>query len=208
MVNEVRNGSMKKRRIRKIVCVVVFVVSVVTIANTVLSSQGTGQGGIYFEQPIPCPVYLQATRNEPESFFQAQAKILRIDKERTTPLEERLKRDYPNGREQERAAARERAMESIAKVTSKSSLKPYDKETAVLKILEVVLGQDPGEEVAAVLPYDRPHPPPSDQAWYFIGKKSQDGSLQLVSVDARFIRLKGWPWQLWQRAKLWLFGCS
>ncbi|MEZ6086426.1 MAG: hypothetical protein R3E58_21305, partial [Phycisphaerae bacterium] len=157
--------------------------------------------------PIPCPVYLQATRNEPESFFQAQAKILRIDKERTTPLEERLKREYPNGREQERAAARERAMESIAKVTSKSSLKPYDKETAVLKILEVVLGQDPGEEVAVVLPYDRPHPPPSDQPWYIIGKKSQDGSLQLVSIDGRF-KFKGWFWQLWQRAKLWLFGCS
>ncbi|MDR4488375.1 MAG: hypothetical protein R3B83_12755 [Nitrospirales bacterium] len=186
---------------------VVCVVSMVSIASTVLSSQGTGHEGIYFEEPIPCPVYLQATRNEPESFFQAQAKILRIDNERHTFLEENLKRNYPNGREQERVAARERYKESLKKVPSPSMVRPYDKETAVLKILEVVLGQDPGEEVAVVLPYNRPHPPPSDQPWYIIGKKSQDGSLQLVSIDGRFT-FKGWFWQLWQRAQLWLFGCS
>ena len=222
--NSEQGCRMKKKRIRTLICVVVCVVSMVSIASTVLSSQGTGDKGIYFEQPIPCPIYLQAIRSffdlesfiqsqgkrssfEPESFFQAQVKILSIDNERHTFLEENLKRNYPNGRLQERVAARERYKESLKKVPSPSMVRPYDKETAVLKILEVVLGQDPGEEVAVVLPYNRPHPPPSDQPWYIIGKKSQDGSIKLVSIDGRFT-FKGWPWQLWQRAQLWLFGCS
>ncbi len=197
---------MNSNSLKKVVGGVVLAGSVLTIVNVASSDNPGRTDRVFFEKPIPCHVYLEQKPESSSSYslFQAKVQVLRIEKEQTTVLEELLKKDYPN--EQERAAARNRLMEGFSEGYEE---KPYEKKTVFLKIVDVLMGQNPGDKMSFVLPHNRYAPPPGEKPWYILGAKfSQDGKTSPQTTDAKFIDSMGWFSHFWEQVRSWFFECK